>query len=47
MQKVNEEAKKIQEQMKTLEEKYEGLVSAKGKIEEKKVEPATDKGLLA
>eukprot|EP00826_Nyctotherus_ovalis_P008193 TRINITY_DN12114_c0_g1_i11.p2 TRINITY_DN12114_c0_g1~~TRINITY_DN12114_c0_g1_i11.p2 ORF type:complete len:134 (-),score=61.64 TRINITY_DN12114_c0_g1_i11:61-462(-) len=47
MEKVNGEAKKIQEQMKVLEEKYEGIVNAKGKVEEKKVEAGTEKGLLA
>ena len=47
MERVNEEIKKIQEKMKILEEKYEGLVGVKEKVEEKKVEPVTDKGLLA
>ena len=47
MEKVNEEINKIQEKMKVLEEKYEGLTGAKGKIEEKKVEAVADKGLLA
>ena len=49
MEVVDKEAKKLQEQLKELETKYEGLTGAKGKVEEKKIEAAADKstGLLA
>ena len=49
MEVIDKEDKKLEERMKELEIKYEGLTSTKGKIEEKKVEVSTDKstGLLA